>query len=243
MIAQDWIVLFAILVCLLLSFFFSGSETALTAFSRARMLRMEKSGKRSATLVNQLLQARERLIGAILLGNNAANIAASAMAAGLFLIWFGEVGVVYATVAMTALVVIFTEVLPKTIAINAPERIALLVARPISWVVRLLGPVLMGIEWLVRAILKWFGVRIGECQPILSAHEELRVTLDLLHREGGVEKQHRDMFGGVLDLKELQIADVMIHRTEMITVCVDNPPEQVVREILATPVTRIPLWS
>jgi Mg2+/Co2+ transporter CorB len=243
MIVQDWIVLFAILVCLLLSFFFSGSETALTAFSRARMLRMEKSGKRSATLVNQLLQARERLIGAILLGNNAANIAASAMAAGLFLIWFGEVGVVYATVAMTALVVIFTEVLPKTIAINAPERIALLVARPISWVVRLLGPVLMGIEWLVRAILKWFGVRIGECQPILSAHEELRGTLDLLHREGGVEKQHRDMFGGVLDLKELQIADVMIHRTEMITVCVDNPPEQVVREILATPVTRIPLWS
>lgn len=243
MIAQDWLVLFAILVCLLLSFFFSSSETALTAFSRARMLRMEKSGKQRAAIVNRLLRARERLIGAILLGNNAVNIAASAMATGLFLLWFGEVGVVYATIAMTAVVVVFTEVLPKTIAINAPERIALLVARPISWMVRLLGPVLMGIEWLVRTILAWFGVRIGESQPILSAREELRGTIDLLHREGGVEKQHRDMFGGVLDLNELHVSDVMIHRTEMITVCVDISPGHAVREILAAPVTRIPLWS
>jgi Mg2+/Co2+ transporter CorB len=243
MIAQDWLVLFAILICLLLSFFFSGSETALTALSRARLLRMEKAGNRRAAIVNGLLRARERLIGAILLGNNAVNIAASAMATGLFLVWFGEVGVIYATIGMTAVVVVFTEVLPKTIAINAPERIALFVARPVSWVVRLLGPVLMGIEWLVRTILSWFGIRIGESQAILTAHEELRGTLDLLHRDRGVEKQHRDMFGGVLDLNDLQVSDVMIHRTEMIMVCVDNPPEQVVKEVLAAPVTRIPLWS
>jgi Mg2+/Co2+ transporter CorB len=243
MIAQDWLVLSAILICLLLSFLFSGSETALTAFSRARMLRMEKTGNDRAGIVNRLLRTRERLIGALLLGNNAVNIAASALATGLFLTWFGEVGVVYATVVMTALVVVFTEVLPKTVAINAPERIALLVARPISWVVRVLGPVLMAIEWVVRTILARFGVRIGESQPILSAHEELRGTIDLLHREGGVEKQHRDMFGGVLDLKDLRVSDVMIHRTEMITVCIDNPPGETVKEILDAPVTRIPLWS
>ncbi len=243
MIAQDWLVLSAILICLLLSFFFSGSETALTAFSRARMLRMEKAGNRRAGIVNRLLQARERLIGAILLGNNAVNIAASALATGLFLTWFGDVGVVYATVAMTAVVVIFTEVLPKTIAINAPERIALFVVRPIAWVVRVLGPILMTIEWLVRIILARFGIRIGENQAILSAHEELRGTVDLLHREGGVEKHDRDMFGGVLDLQDLEVSDVMIHRTEMITVCVDDPPADAVRAILAAPVTRIPLWS
>jgi len=243
MIAQDWFLLFAILICLLLSFFFSGSETALTALSRARMLRMEKGGNRRAAIVNHLLRVRERLIGAILLGNNGVNIAASVMAASLFLLWFGDVGVVYATIAMTAVVVIFTEVLPKTIAINAPERIALFVARPVAWVVRLLGPVLIGIEWLVRKILSPFGIRIGESQPILTAHEELRGTIDLLHRAGGVEKQHRDMLGGLLDLADLQVSDVMIHRTEMITVCVDNPPEEAVAEILAAPVTRIPLWS
>ena len=241
--AQDWLVLLAILICLALSFFFSGSETALTAFSRARMLRMEKAGNRRAAIVNRLLSARERLIGGILLGNNVANIAASSLATGLMLMWFGDVGVVYATFAMTVLVVVFSEVLPKTIAINAPERIALMVARPIQWVVQILGPILIWVERFVRWLLALFGMRIGESQPILSAREELRGAVDLLHRDGTVEKHDRDMVGGVLDLRELQVSDVMIHRTEIITVCVDDGAEEVVKAVLAAPVTRIPLWS
>jgi Mg2+/Co2+ transporter CorB len=240
---QDWLALLAIAICLALSFFFSGSETALTAFSRARMLRMEKAGNRRAAIVNRLLDARERLIGGILLGNNAANIAASSLATGLMLMWFGDVGVVYATFAMTVIVVVFSEVLPKTIAINAPERIALMVARPIEWVVRVLGPVLIFVERFVRWLLGLFGMRIGESQPILSAREELRGAVDLLHRDGTVEKHDRDMVGGVLDLRELQVSDVMIHRTEIITVCADDAPEEVVKAVLAAPVTRMPLWS
>src|ERR1043165_2793627 len=137
----DWLSILIIAVCLLLSFYFAGSETALMAFSRGRMLRLEKKGNRNAGLVNRLLDARERLIGALLLGNNAVNIAASSLATSVFLVWFGDVGVVYATVIMTVLVVVFAEVLPKTLAINDPDRIALLVARPIDAVVRLLGPV------------------------------------------------------------------------------------------------------
>jgi Mg2+/Co2+ transporter CorB len=241
--AQDWLALLAILICLALSFFFSGSETALTAFSRARMLRMEKAGNRRAAIVNRLLNARERLIGGILLGNNIANIAASSLATGLMLMWFGDFGVVYATFAMTVIVVVFSEVLPKTIAINAPERIALLVARPIEWVVKIFGPVLIWVERFVRWLLAIFGMRVGESQPILSAREELRGAVDLLHRDGTVEKHDRDMVGGVLDLRELQVSDVMIHRTEIITVCADDSPDEVVKAILAAPVTRIPLWS
>ena len=241
--AQDWLALLAILICLALSFFFSSSETALTAFSRARMLRMEKSGNRNAAIVNRLTEARERLIGGILLGNNAVNIAASSLATGLMLAWFGEVGVVYATLVMTAMIVIFTEVLPKTIAINAPERGALLVARPIRWVVHILGPILIWIERLVRWLLSIFGMRVGAAQPVLSAHEELRGTVDLLHRDGSVEKHDRDMMGGVLDLRELQVRDVMIHRTEMITVCADDSSDHVLKAVLDVPVTRIPLWS
>lgn len=239
----DWLALLIILFCLALSFFFSGSETALTAFSRARMLRMEKGGSRGAGIVNRLTEARERLIGGILLGNNVVNIAASSLTTGLMLAWFGDVGVVYATLVMTAVVVIFTEVLPKTIAINAPERIALLVARPIRWVVRVFGPILIWIERLVRLLLSLFGMRVGDSQPILSAHEELRGAVDLLHRDGAVEKHDRDMMGGVLDLRELQVSDVMIHRTEMITVCADDGPESVLKAVLDAPVTRIPLWS
>jgi Mg2+/Co2+ transporter CorB len=188
------------------------------------------------------LETRERLIGALLLGNNAVNIAASSLATSLFLVWFGDVGVVYATIAMTVLVVVFAEVLPKTIAINDPDRIALLAATPMKWVMGLLGPVLTAIEALVRAILRTFGARLGDEQPVLSAHEELRGTVDLLHHEGGVEKLDRDMLGGLLDLRDLTVTDVMIHRTEMITVNADESPAAIVEAVLAAPVTRVPLW-
>ena len=206
------------------------------------MLWLEKQGDRRAAIVNRLLQSRERLLGALLLGNNAVNIAASSLATGLLLAWLGDVGVVYATVVMTVLVVVFCEVLPKTAAINAPDRIAVLVAEPLSWVVRLFAPILMAIEALVRRILALVGIRVGEGQPILSAHEELRGAVDLLHREGGVEKQDRDMMGGVLDLRELEVSDVMIHRTEMISVNAGDRAEDIVQAVLAAPVTRVPLW-
>ena len=242
MTANDWISLIVVIFCLLLSAFFAGSETALTASSRASMTRLEKHGNRRAAIVNRLMEQRERLIGALLLGNNAVNIAASALATGVFLAWFGDVGVLYATAVMTAVVVIFAEVLPKTAAFNAPDRMALWVARPMQWVVKVLGPILMAIEALVRVILRAIGIKVGEDAAVLSAHEELRGAVDLMHHEGEVEKHDRDMFGGVLDLRELEVSDVMVHRTNMITVCLDDDPEDVVNAVIASPVTRLPLW-
>jgi Mg2+/Co2+ transporter CorB len=240
--ASEWFSLVVVLLCLLLSFFFSGSETALTASSRAAMLRLEKTGNRRAGIVNRLLEQRERLLGALLIGNNVANIAASTLATGLLLAWFGDVGVIYATVVMTVLVVVFCEVLPKTAAINAPDRIAIAVARPMERIVRVLAPVLVGIDGIVGFILKRLRYRGAEGEPLLTPHEELRGAVDLLHREGGVEKLDRDMLGGLLDLRDLEVSDVMIHRTEMITVNADDPPEEVVKAVLAATVTRIPLW-
>jgi len=243
MTARDWFALVVVLICILLSAFFAGSETALTASSRASMHRLEKQGNRRAALVNRLLDTRERLIGALLFGNNAVNIAASALATSVLLNWFGEIGVMYATVVMTILIVIFAEVLPKTAAFNAPDRVALTVAGPIDWSVRLLAPVLIGVEWLVKRMLRLLGLNVGESESILLPHEELRGAVDLLHREGGVERVDRDMFSGLLDLRDLTVSDVMIHRTEMITVCADDPPEQVVKAVLESEVTRVPLWK
>ncbi len=242
MIFEDWLGVSAILVCLLLSFFFAGSETALTASSRAAMLRLAQDGNRNAGIVNRLLAMRERLIGALLLGNNAVNILASSLATSLFLVWFGDVGVIYATAVMTVLVVVFAEVLPKTVAFNAPDRMALLVARPMELVVKVLGPVLTAIEWTVRMILRGFGLRMGEEASILAPHEEIRGTVDLLHREGGVEKHDRDMMGGLLDLRDLTVSDVMVHRTEMMTVNADDPAEEIVSAVLKAGYTRVPLW-
>jgi len=240
--ANDWLSLVIVLICLLLSAFFAGSETALTASSRASMARLEKQGSKRAAIVNRLLEQRERLLGALLFGNNAVNIAASALATGVLLTWFGAAGVVYATVVMTVLVVVFSEILPKTAAFNAPDRIALAVARPMNWIVKILGPVLMATEALVRWLLKHVGVTVGEDQEVLSAREELRGAVDLLHREGDVETLDRDMFGGVLDLRELVVSDVMIHRTAMITLNADDSPAEIVNAVIASPVTRLPLW-
>ena len=180
MTAKDWLSLVIVLICLLLSAFFAGSETALTASSRASMTRLEKHGNKRAGIVNRLLEQRERLLGALLFGNNAVNIAASALATGVLLAWFGHAGVLYATVVMTIIVVVFSEILPKTAAFNAPDRIALAVARPMSWFVTLFGPVLMAIEALVRWLLKHVGMTVGEDQQVLSAREELRGAVDLI---------------------------------------------------------------
>lgn len=235
---DDWIALGIVIVCLLLSAFFSASETALTASSRAAMARLEKHGNRRAQIVNQLLASRERLLGAILFSSNAVNIAASSLATGVLLSWFGDVGVIYATVIMTIVVVVFSEIIPKTAAFNAPDRGALLVARPMQFVVRLVGPMLMGIEAFARWVLRMFRMRIGENLPILSP-EERRGTVDRIRQQRGIERIDR---GSVLDLRELEVSDVMIHRTEMATINIDQPPADIVRTMLATPHTRLPLW-
>jgi Mg2+/Co2+ transporter CorB len=239
---MDWITFSIVLFCLLVSAFFAASETALTGASRASMLRLSKQGNQDASIVSSLSAVRERLIGALLLGNNIANIGASALATGIFTVWFGEVGVLYATGVMTVLVVIFAEVLPKTIAINAPDRVALLVARPVKRMVFLLGPLLSVVEAIVRLLLRLIGIKPHHNQPILSPFERLRGAVDLLHHEGKVEKQDRDMLGGLLDLRELEVSDVMVHRTEMVMINADLPAEELVREVLATEYTRIPLW-
>ncbi len=236
-----WAVIIFVLLLLMLSGFFSGSETALTALSRARVHQLEKAGERRAALLRRLLDAKERLIGTLLLGNNIVNILASALAASLFIRWFGEAGVVYATIVMTALVLVFAEVLPKTWAITVPDRFAVAVAPIVSVFVRLLGPITMLVEALVSRMLGLFGVT-ALANPLVSGHDELRGTVDFFHREGIVRKRDRDMLEGLLDLAELAVSDVMVHRTNMNTIDADDPNSAIVEAVLASPHTRIPLW-
>src|ERR1700754_1043730 len=158
---MDWFTISIVLACLFVSAFFSASETALTGASRASMLRLSKQGNSEAEFVSALFAMRERMIGALLLGNNIANIGASVLATGIFTAWFGEVGVLYATGVMTVLVVIFAEVLPKTIAINAPDRISLLVARPMRFLTAILSPLLGLIEAIVRLLMRMLGIPLG----------------------------------------------------------------------------------
>ncbi len=238
----DWLTVLAVVICLVISAFFSASETALSASSRASMLRLEKQGNRDAGIVNRLLATRERLLGAILFANNFTNIAASTLATGLLLTYFGHAGEIYAAFIMTFMIFIFAEVLPKTAAFNAPDRMALVVAQPVERTVRWFSPFLRVVEWLVKYILRALGMPVGKIQSILSPDEELRGAVDLMHRAGVVAKHDRDMMGGLLDLRELTISDVMIHRTKMVMLDADEPASELIDAVLAAGVTRIPLW-
>lgn len=235
--------LLAILILILLSAFFSGSETALTATSRARMLSLEKAGDKKAGLVNRLIDKRDRLIGAILIGNNLVNILASALATSLFIELFGAAGVLYATIVMTVIVVIFAEVLPKSWAISDPDWFALRISRPIRMIVLLFGPVTNVVTGIVRRLLSAFGVNLNKNTSLLSAHEELRGTVAILHQEGSVIKGDRDRLGGLLDLHELEVSDVMIHRTKMQSLDIDTPAKKIVTQVINSPFTRLPVWQ
>jgi Mg2+/Co2+ transporter CorB len=243
MMLEMWLTLAAILVLIVLSFLFSGTETGMTAASRARLHSLASSGDERANVVERLIERRDRLVGALLIGNNLVNILASALATSLLLSIFGQSGVVYATIAMTVTLVIFSEILPKSWALAKPEQFALFVSPFARLAVFTFGGLSTAANWIVRHLLSLFGVSLARDDSMLSAHEELRGTVAVLHREGAVVKQDRDRMGGLLDLHELEVSDIMIHRTNMRMVNADDPSETLVREILQSPHTRMPLWK
>jgi Mg2+/Co2+ transporter CorB len=235
-----YIAAIAFLLCL--SGFFSGSETALTAASRARMHQLEKEGDKRARAVNRLLAKREDFIGAILLGNNLVNILASVLATSLFTALFGQGGLALAaaTAVMTVTVLIFSEVMPKTYAIGRPDSVALVVARPIEVLVQVAAWIVKMIQGIVGLLLTALG--LGTPAAPVSAEEEIRGAIDLHAMEGGVATDDRLRLVGALDLKELLVEDVMIHRKNIQMLDADMDQRDLVMKALASPHTRIPLY-
>lgn len=233
-------IVFVLLIC---SGFFSGSETALTAASRARMHAAEKEGDDRATLVSKLINMRERLLGGILLGNNLVNILASVLTTTVFTSVFGGGGgaLAAATAMMTVLILIFSEVLPKTYAISQPDKMALTVARPISIIVKILAPIVSVVQVIVNATLRLVGVD-SNASPWTAA-DEIRGAVDLHLQEGGVAKRARDQIYGVLEIGELTVEAVMIHRKNIVAIDINLPPEDLIKEVLSSAHTRMPLYN
>jgi Mg2+/Co2+ transporter CorB len=237
-----WLTVGAILSLIFLSAFFSGSETALTASSRGKLRAQADRGARGAQSALDLTEDNERLIGAVLLGNNMVNILAASLATALFTRLFGESGVALATLVMTALVLIFAEVLPKTYAITNPESAASRVAPLLRVVVMLFSPVVAGVRALVRGILYLFGVRTDPDSHILSLREEIAGAIALGHSEGAVEKADRDRILGALDLSDRTVEEIMRHRSQIETMDVNASPQELVAQTIASGHSRIPLW-
>ena len=237
-----WISAGIILLMLVLSAFFSGSETALTAASRAKLRSQADKGSRGAEKALKITEDNERLIGSVLLGNNLVNILAASLATALFTRMFGESGVALATLVMTLLVLIFAEVLPKTYAITNSERAAAAVAGPIAVVVMLFAPVVSAVRFLVRGLLKLFGVQVDPDSHILAVREEIAGTLQLGHSEGLVEKEDRDRILGALDLGDRAVEEIMLHRSKIQMIDAGDDPQSILKQCLDSPYTRMPVY-
>jgi Mg2+/Co2+ transporter CorB len=238
-----WLSGAAILGLLVLSAFFSGSETALTAASRGKLHAQADKGARGATTALKLTEDSERLIGAVLLGNNMVNILATSLATSLFARLLGDSAVAVATLVMTVLVLVFAEVLPKTYAISNPETVAQRVSPVVRVVVLVFSPVVAAVRALVRGILFLFGVRIDPDRQILSVHEEIAGTLALGHAEGSVQKEDRDRLLGALDLAHRTVEEIMRHRSQIEMIDAALPPGEIVAQTIASGHTRLPLWK
>jgi Mg2+/Co2+ transporter CorB len=240
--SASWIIAGSIICLLLMSAFFSGSETALTAASRGKLRSQADKGSQGAERALEITEDSERLIGSVLLGNNLVNILATSLATALFTSLFGESGVALATLVMTLLVLIFAEVLPKTYAITNAETAAAKVSAPIKLVVLIFAPVVTVVRALVRQMLKVFGVETDPDSHILSVHEEIAGALELGRQEGVVEKEQRDRLLGALDLAERDVEEIMLHRSEIEMINVADGPELIIEQALQSAHTRLPVY-
>ena len=237
-----WLTTAAILALLMLSAFFSGSETSLTASSRAKLKAQADRGSRGARAAMRVTEDPERMIGAILLGNNIVNILSAALATALLTRLFGDSGVALATLGMTILVLIFGEVMPKTVAITYPEAVATRVAPAIGILTMLFSPVILVVRTLVNAVLRVFGMRADASDPLLALREEIAGAIALGHSEGAVEKEDRDRLLGALDLAHRTVDEIMRHRRQIEMIDADLPPGEIITRVLASPHTRLPIY-
>jgi Mg2+/Co2+ transporter CorB len=228
---------------LFISALLSAAETSLTGASRGRMHQLERDGDRAAVRVNRLIADREQMIGSVLLGNNLINILASALVTEVLTQTIrGGWGVAAATALMTVLVLVFAEVLPKTLAILRADDVARWLSGPTDVAVFLFGPVVKTVQLFVRGTLRLFGVDVDLASGSAEAHEEIRGAVEYHHSEGMVESGDRRMLGGVLDLADMDVAEIMVHRKSIAMLDADLAPRELVRQALAAPHTRLPLY-
>ncbi len=234
-----WLAALIILLLLAVSALLSVAETALTSASRPRLYALERKGNLRARRVNRLREKQDQVLSSVLLGNNLVNIVASAFATGVLVDLFGDAGVAYAALVMTVLVVVFGEVLPKTIALNRPVRTILAFVAVLEWTYRLLSPVSRMMQWVVGHVLRAFGAG-AVARSAQGAEEELRGAIEL---HGDMDdKKERAMLRSILDLAEVEVGQIMIHRRQIVSIDVEQKPSAILEQALASAHTRVPIW-
>ncbi|MGA1021082.1 MAG: HlyC/CorC family transporter [Candidatus Puniceispirillaceae bacterium] len=238
MLSSLWLLALTVGLLIVASAFFSSAETALTAASDARMRQLANKGNKRAKIVEKLRADREGLIGSILIGNNAVNVLGSALATSFAIALFGEGGLVWATIGMTVLLVVFAEVMPKTYAFTYADSYALRIAPVLQVVVRALSPLSVGIRLLATQIIR------PNPDANENREEELRGLIELQGNDGNADDRERKaMLSSILDLNEISVEAIMTHRGTVSMINADDQVEDILRYVLNSPHTRHPVFS
>ncbi len=236
----------ALLVILLLalSAFFSGSEIGILSASRSKIQKLKMDGNKRAVTLSKLRDDRERMIGAMMLLNTFVNTAASSIASGLSIDYFGDSGeaLIISTTIMTILIMIYGEILPKTYAVRNAEKLSLAVAPFFMIISRMFSPITTTIQVMVNATLRIFTSPTKK-EEKMSGLEIIRGALEFHHEEGLVVKEDKYMIGGIIDLEKITVNEIMIHRNDMESVDIDDEPNEIINQVIATTHSRIPLWK
>ncbi len=233
-----------VLLCLALGAYMSAAETAITGASRPRMHRLAQKGNRRAVTVNQLLDRKDETVSAVLLGNSVVNILSASLTTAVLTEVFGAAGVIYATIIIGILIVVFAEVMPKTWALLRADRVALILAPSIVVTLSILGPIARAVAWISRLFLRLIGVKSDPATAAQEHDELLRGAIEL-HGAGQIDEDapaEKAMLRSVLDLGDRTVGDVMTHRASVVLIDADEPTETIVSQVLGAPYTRIPLY-
>ncbi|WP_055665471.1 HlyC/CorC family transporter [Desnuesiella massiliensis] len=231
-----------LIVLLSLSSFFSASETALMTLSKIRIRHMVEEKVKGADKIEKLIENPNRLLGTILVGNNIANIAASALATSVALKMFGDSGVGIATAVVTVLVLIFGEITPKSLAAQNSESVSLKVYKPISLVVFLLKPIVNIFTFISSGFIRLFGGNPNKNQPFIT-QEELKTMVDVSEEEGVLEEEEKEMIYNVFEFGDLQVKDVMVQRVDIVAINTESTYDEILEVIKREQFSRIPVYK
>ena len=231
-----------LIVLLLGSGFFSASETSLMSLSKIRIRYMEEEGVKGAKLVSSLIEKSSDLLSSILVGNNVVNIAATSVSTSLFISIFGDGGVAIATAVMTVLVLIFGEITPKTIAANSPEKIAVIVSKPISIIMKITKPIVWVFNLLTGIIFKIMGIENDGVKPFIT-EEELKAMVNVSHEEGVLEIEEREIINNVFQFGDMQAKEAMIQRLDMVAVNIEDSYDEIIELFKSEKLSRLPVYQ
>ena len=243
MITRVDVIAYAILLVILvaLSAFFSSSETAYMRANRFRIRRLAEGGNANARRVEEILKEPGRLISTILLGNNFVNILASAIATALFISLFGEQGILYATIAMTVIILLFGEIMPKTVAAYRPYGIAMSLSRLIKLVITLLYPLVHVISLAAQGFLALFGIKRDKLEDLTE--EDVGSVISMGHKEGFIPETKAKMLIGIMDMDSVPVRKIMLPMNEMVFISLESSFEDVVKTVTSRNHSRYPVYK